>query len=356
MNKNNTINDVSKPLKTVLLKNSLKLLSWNIQAPSTAEGDKFKIHDFKSKLIEHDFICLQEIRKNVNITGYRSKCNTRTDSNSGGVGIFVKNKYIKGVEFIKDKLCSEYIICRVKKEFFGQSRDIFLVNAYITPENSINSSNSTMGKEVLFKLEEVINDLKEKGDVILCGDFNSRIGNKPGILTNDSSKIIPVPEDYESDKFIPRNSQDDKTNPYGTQFIKMVLNNQLIILNGRTLGDFQGKFTSIQKQGCSVVDYIAVTRHLKQKVSYFKVNSLTMYSDHKPLTMEMRCDRIDATPEQSLKANYQPAPTRFLFNEENKSNFIENLTNENSMQILNSLHENIHAVVNNSDKCNSFMY
>ena len=52
--------------------------------------------------------------------------------------------------------------------------------------------------------------MKEKGEVILCGDFNSRTGQQPGMMKNDSNKFLSLPDDYESDVFKPINSQDAK--------------------------------------------------------------------------------------------------------------------------------------------------
>ena len=92
--KQNTIS--TRTPSTYIISNSLKFLSWNIQAPSTVEGNKFVIDDFKSILLGHDFICLQEIRKNISLPGYRPECNIRTGSETGGVGILVKNDYIGG--------------------------------------------------------------------------------------------------------------------------------------------------------------------------------------------------------------------------------------------------------------------
>ena len=69
----------------------------------------------------HDFVCLQEIRKEVKLPGYRSECNTRKDNRTGGVGIVLKNELLEGVEFIKRVDCSDYLICKLKKHFFRQA-------------------------------------------------------------------------------------------------------------------------------------------------------------------------------------------------------------------------------------------
>ena len=347
MTDNNKTNKVIKISNSSITKNTLKFLSWNIQAPSsTGEGNKFKIKEFNNVLLGNDFICLQEIRTDVYLTGYRSQCLTRKDNKSGGVGVLIKNELLEGVELIQKESCSDYIICKLNKDFFKQEHDTYLVNAYVVPYDSSKAVDENKGKDILNQVEDVVNNLKEKGEVILCGDFNSRIGQQPGMLKNDTIKFLPLPEDYESDEFKPRNSQDIKTNSHGTQFLRLITHNQLTLLNGRTLGDSAGKFTSIQRNGCSVIDYFAVTRKINQNVNYFKVLDFTPYSDHKPLSMELNCRNFNVTPHKPLHVAYQQAPTKFIFNDENKSKFIESLSSQNSKNTIQSLRDEITEIQN----------
>ena len=339
-NKNITILNSNNKSKSVsVIKNSLKFLSWNIQAPSTAEGNKFQIKEFKDVLQANDIICLQETRRDVHLSGYRAECNNRKANKYGGVATLVKNEYIEGIEFIKDTTSSEYLVCRLKKTFFQQEEDIFVVNVYVKPHNSTDSTET--GREILSEIENVINDLKEKGEVVLCGDFNARIAQQTGMVKDDSIDFLPMPEDYEPDNYKGRNSQDSATNTYCKQFINLVSNNQLTILNGRTLGDFQGQFTSIQLNGCSVIDYFAVSSKLERKVNFLKVKNLTIYSDHRPLVMELRCPQISVDPPTKLHKDYQKAPARFIFDESNKDNFIEAQNSESSTSTLQSLNASL---------------
>ena len=80
----------------------------------------------------------------------------------------------------------------------------------MVPYDSSKPPEENKGKDILDQVEDVVNNLKEKGEVILCGDFNSRIGQQPGMMNNDSNKFLPLPDYYESEFFKPRNSQDDK--------------------------------------------------------------------------------------------------------------------------------------------------
>ena len=211
----------------------------------------------------------------------------------------------------------------------------------MVPYEASKSTQGNQGREILSQVEDIVNNLKEKGEVILCGDFNSRIGRQAGMIKNDSNKFLPLSDDYECDEFKPRNSQDLKNNSHGPQFVKLITHTQLKILNGRTLGDFEGKYTSIQRNGCSVIDYFAVTSKINKNVNYFKVAEFTAYSDHKPIIMEMRCNNLKITPHKPLHQTYQKAPTRFIFNEENKSKFIESMSDQESISMLKNLKKDI---------------
>ena len=105
----------TKRPQNFIIKSSLKILSWNIQAPSTTEGNKFQINEFKNKLISHDFVCLQEIRNEICLPGFKAFCNTRKNSPTGGVGILIKNEYAKGVDSIECVEGFDYVICKLKK-------------------------------------------------------------------------------------------------------------------------------------------------------------------------------------------------------------------------------------------------
>ena len=78
--------------------------------------------------------------------------------------------------------------------------------------------NKNSGKDIINKVEEVINNLREEGDVIVCGDFNARIARKSGSVVNDSDSFLPMPDDYIPDNNIPRQSQDNGTNSHSSHF------------------------------------------------------------------------------------------------------------------------------------------
>ena len=327
--------------RITVIKNNLRILSWNIQSSSSTEGNKFNDHTFSKIIAGHDFVCLQEIRREVHLAGYRSICNTRKDKKSGGVAILIRNELTEGIEIIKNISSSEYLICRLDKKFFKLSKDIYIVNTYIKPQNTSSSTHLENGAVTLRQIEDLISDLKKTGDIILCGDFNARIGQNPGQIVENISDLIPLPDDYIPDDLTNRNSLDTNTNSYGKIFLNLIKNNQLIILNGRTLGDLSGNFTSIQKNGCSVIDYISVSTNLKPNIKYFKVLPFTEHSDHRPISTELRINQILTHQPSSLHDEYEKAPSRFIYSQENKDQFLNIQSDETSLRTIHEINANL---------------
>ena len=120
------------------------------------------------------------------------------------------------------------------------------------------------------------------GEIILGGDFNSRLGYKhKDYILSDTNEFLPIDSSVtETDIFAFRNSQDKKTNTNGKHFVDLCMVNNLKILNGRKIGDLTGKYTCHQYNGSSVVDYITVEPNIFDKINYFQVLPLTTYSDH----------------------------------------------------------------------------
>ena len=63
--------------------------------------------------------------------------------------------------------------------------------------------------------------------------------------------------------------------------------NNSIVLNGRSIGDLQGKSTmaSFQYNGYAVVDYCTISHGFMDKIMYFSVFDPTHLSDHAPISV-----------------------------------------------------------------------
>ena len=90
---------------------------------------------------------------------------------------------------------------------------------------------------------------------------------------------------------------------------------QLEIIN-YTIGDIFGEFTSVNYNGNSVVDYMAVSAGLADNVVSFKVGNFTAYSDHKPChcTLNINHDFISG---EELLARLDDVPIKYKWINEN---------------------------------------
>ena len=80
-------------------------------------------------------------------------------------------------------------------------------------------------------------------DLLITGDFNSRIGVLPDSMPYDKYNH-PSPNGEQN---LPARSSKDKThNSYSKAFLDLVIAEDLRILNGRTLGDLKEKFTCLK--------------------------------------------------------------------------------------------------------------
>ena len=127
-------------------------------------------------------------------------------------------------------------------------------------------------------LASTLNDASRDNDIILMGDLNSRISKKDDYLIEDNYNPL-----QQNSKWIKRTSMDKTTNSSGGTFIDMIIAEELVILNGRTLGDLTGNFTCLKYNGNSVIDYAATSIQLHDSVKSFKVLPFTPYSDHKSI-------------------------------------------------------------------------
>ena len=163
---------------------------------------------------------------------------------------------------------------KIKKELTGEREDIFIGTVYLSPYKS----NYENLKNISDLFEEIL-AFKEKGEVIIQGDFNSRTNIDDGIIGPDKfdgSVII-------NDLNIPgRNSEDKVPSDHrGKELIELCKALNLVILNGRKAGDLFGKCTSFQWNGASVVDYVLTSPNKFSQIEYFKIGEyIPWVSDH----------------------------------------------------------------------------
>ena len=267
-------------------------MSWNIQ-DSTGDGfSKFENPEFLKILQLGNVICLQETKKQIKLDGYISFNSNRKGSRSGGVCILAENQLRKGISSVSCKESDDIVVAKLDKNFFKLDFDLFIVCFYISPPNSSYSKKISDYTENTFAaLNQVCARLRNKGEIIICGDFNARTGTQADFVSScnagamhDIYQDIGLPQDTET----PRNNSDPTVvEPHSQLFLDTVINNQLQILNGRVLGDITGKLTCHKSNGSSLVDYFVISSWARDHVDSLQITDFTSFSDHCPLVLKL---------------------------------------------------------------------
>ncbi|CAC5362799.1 unnamed protein product [Mytilus coruscus] len=145
----------------------------------------------------------------------------------------------------------------------------------------------------------------------------------------------------------------------------MCISSRVRILNGRTFGDYQGKLTSYQYNGNSVIDYCLVSEDFIENVLYFHVDDpILRLSDHAKVSVRL----LASVQVNCLKENLDNFPMKFkwetispeLFLNALKSDEVkvkiqdfENIQNQSQSEVdaaLHSLHDILKMAANKSLK------
>ena len=123
------------------------------------------------------------------------------------------------------------------------------------------------------------------------GDFNARTARLNDFIRYDDDKYgaESLNSGYITDTNLCRTSHDKISNKDGKLLVDICLANDCRILNGRTIGDLMGRFTSFQPKGCSIVDYMIASKNLMENILFFRVSNANEYSDHAILTSKLSC-------------------------------------------------------------------
>ena len=133
-----------------------------------------------------------------------------------------------------------------------------------------------------------------------------------------------MPHDGLYDFILPRVSYDrQNVNQYGKWLVDLCFD----ILNGRTLGDFCGKFACPIPRRSSVVDYFISSNTLSNEILSMNVHDISLFSDHCLIPMKLKICYDNETYESICKAQsnlkYTHLPETILWTEEAKINYHE---------------------------------
>ena len=250
---------------------------------------------------------------------------------AGGIGIFVKEAYQHLVQVIPNDN-QDSIWLKIKKEACDEPEDIFLGSFYISPERKKTSSPNfftTLNKE--------LNTYRQKGVILVQGDMNARTGIDSDFVDSDKSDELFGVQNLSNQSI--RNSEDSTVNARGRELLDLCKVNDLLITNGRKIGDLFGKLTSHQYNGSALNDYLLAPNHFFPKISRFSVGSFSPWlSDHCPIYSTINVNKLtkDNIPQERPR-DIQP---RFLFDANSKQNFCNALKSAENSQRVRELLEN----------------
>ena len=211
-----------------MLKNStnaylsqLSISAWNIHGL----GDQIEDHIFREKLNSDINILLEtwtgENKKYI-LPEFNtiSKCRKKKKRNLGAIAVvllfIIKKTISRGVTYVNYGSKSENRLwLKLDKSFFDFEHDLYACAVYIPPVTSVHYDND------FALLENEVSIFVNQGKVLLIGDFNSRTGQSPDYILNDSTDLnnfsdnYILPRNYSVDQIIKRNNKDQICNAQG---------------------------------------------------------------------------------------------------------------------------------------------
>ena len=337
----------SVPASTV---HSISIAAWNICGSKNKLGDP----DFFNELLPHDIIIFGETfegNDELHLPGYKCKNIFRklkhknARRNSGGVSVLTKLSIANFVTPIKTT--AEHLIwLKISKNLTGYPLDTYCCCAYIPPIGSPYYKTHP-DLDIFDELSFDITKFNKLGHIIISGDLNARLGSKSETLLsseiNDHGELLP---DLHTINPPPRCSMDSVSNTWGNKLIDICVSHNLCVLNGRTIGDLDGKFTFFGA-GLSTIDLTVVDSHILANTLGFKVHSfLPYYSSHCKIETILACSPITIpTPD--------PSTQNLVFDKYiwNKNNSEEKLCNAINSPEFSSLKNNILNTNYNANAC-----
>ena len=180
---------------------------------------------------------------------------------------------------------------------------IFLCCTYIVPRNSVffHTSNNMNKLQIL---QDEISRFKTKGEIIILGDLNARIGTE--FVDAFQEPISAIESNVVSDRLLPRSNKDPTINQNGKELMSMINEAHLSVLNGRTPGECQGEFTYHGALGSSTIDLCITSRDVMNTVLYLQVLPAVFFSDHCPISLALKVNRHCSTPTRDSNSVLTP--------------------------------------------------
>ncbi len=185
---------------------------------------------------------------------------------------------------------------KLDHSFFNTSEDIHLCGSYIWGDDS--PIYNIFNVDLFDILENDICLYETLGCVFICGDFNSRVGDKKDYIVCDKFNSCIDSQDYTSDCIPDRASLDKSLNSNGVKLLDICKGASFRIVNGR-IGN-SDQYTFLSNNGCSVIDYLLTKESNFSQIQQFYIQRFNEWSDHAPLCFSLLCNnRLHSEEKQS---------------------------------------------------------
>ena len=193
----------------------------------------------------------------------------------------------------------------------------------------------------------------------MLSDLNSRVGTIQEIildhnLISDSrdeiincDTIIVQDDLINNDMSIIRSNMDLNVNSFGKQLVELCQCADLVILNGRSPGDRDGKFTYIDIKGNSTIDLAIVSKNVLYLVENFKVHDPNAFSDHVLISLSLKCNAVNPIGKICTVCNSKKS--RLKWKDDEKENFINLMNDAESTNNLNYISKLLDNEINETN-------
>ena len=325
----------------------LRCSYWNINGHrSKILGDKLIDPKFLQMISESDILGLAEIHseEKVFVPGFKLikqkiwEKKFKGPKVAGGLAIFVREELVPFVQVIPNTK-ENSIWIKLGKKSRCEKEEIFIGTFYVSPPSK---NQKAQNIDFFTEFNEEINIFNSRGIVLVQGNLNARTGQDKDYIEYDKFDQHFV---QNLNNQHTRNSEDLTINPRGKELLDVCKLNDILIMNGRKIGDLFGKFTSHQWNGSSVVDYAITSNEFSKNVLEFAVGEFVPWiSDHCPIHTKFNLDWIGAGRKTTTN-KLTDIPPQFIWDIISKERYTENLKS-------NDIGERINLLVN-SDNINS---
>lgn len=245
----------------------MRLISWNCQGFGNWILDQDYFQDMQIICLVETWIVDNKVEKykykNYTIHYADAIKDKSQGHGKGGLMILIHE------DFLVEILESSYMWIFIKIKNLNPNLIIGLV--YLNPKYR--------DKECYEMLEDTINTIENDNpgcSIIMCGDYNSRIGQLQGDEEDIFEGTVLAHE---------RKSMDMVVNARGRLLCELLSQHGLYCLNGRSPGDTPGSYTFVGKPGKSVNDYFITNLLNLSNVENMKVLQIETRADHFPLEL-----------------------------------------------------------------------